>query len=166
MLFRSDPKDVKSYYERAEAKFLLTTDYQGALDDYNKVFEIDSTYQGVYFGRGYSKYMLEDYQGAIDDYNKDLKNNPDGNWLYYFIGIAKYDMQDYINALDDFTRVIANDSKNGDAYEYRGMCKIHLGQEYGCLDLLKAQELGCEFAAHDFSRNCVFEPDEEEEVGE
>lgn len=136
----------------------MQNDYQGALDDFNKAFEIDSLYEGEYFKRGFSKYHLDDNLGAIEGYNRDLKNNPNSTGLYYFI--ARYQAKDFANAIEDFKKAIIANPNDGNAYEYRGMCKINLGLVEGCLDIIKAKKLGCTFAEGDFKLNCGYESDE------
>jgi len=51
-------------------------DYHGAIQDFNKVIELNPNYALAYFYRGTAKSDLEDYHGAIKDYNKAIELYP------------------------------------------------------------------------------------------
>jgi len=81
---------AEEYFYRAYDKDMLQ-DYKGAISDYSKAIELNTTigkgYEefykiiGInsiaYFNRGRAKHKLQDYRGAISDYNKAIELNSD-----------------------------------------------------------------------------------------
>jgi tetratricopeptide (TPR) repeat protein len=55
---------AEEYFDRGKAKYDLG-DYRGAIQDYNKVMELNPNYAFAYLNRGVAKYALGDYKGAI-----------------------------------------------------------------------------------------------------
>ena len=48
-------------------------DYYGAILDYNKAIEMDSSYADAYANRGVSKYYIENKKGACEDWSKAIE---------------------------------------------------------------------------------------------
>ncbi|MEI6764357.1 MAG: glycosyltransferase family 39 protein [Bacteroidota bacterium] len=65
---------IDIYNNRGSLK-LSVHDFPGAIIDYSKAIEIDSTQPTIYFNRGMSRLSLNDFQGAAADFKKamDLK---------------------------------------------------------------------------------------------
>jgi len=109
----------------AKAKF-EAKDYQGAIDEFNKVIALDPTYTVAYAYRGHSKVKLADYRGAIEDFDKAIELNPRFDAAYVDRGYAKRFAGDYEGALEDFTEAIRIDSHYVIAYNSRGETRLRL----------------------------------------
>jgi len=62
-------KVATTYYNRGFNKGKLG-DYTGALQDYNKAIELDSSMAYAYYNRGFAKYRLGNLKGACSDWRK------------------------------------------------------------------------------------------------
>jgi tetratricopeptide (TPR) repeat protein len=109
----------------AKAKF-ESKDYQGAIEDFDKVISLDPTYTVAYAYRGHSKVKLADYKGAIDDFNKAIELNPRFDAAYVDRGYAKNFSGDYEGAQADFTQAIKIDPHYVIAYNSRGEIRLKL----------------------------------------
>ncbi|BAY20276.1 TPR repeat-containing protein [Calothrix sp. NIES-2100] len=88
--------DLKRGIERLEKE-----DYQGAIDEFNKVLEIEPKNIYAYVGRGAAKMYLKQYQSAKSDFDTALEITPDISLAYYFRGITNYVLQDKPAAMSD-----------------------------------------------------------------
>ena len=135
-------KTAEDYFNSGYAKAELKK-YREAIQDYNKVIELNPNFVNAYYNRGIAKFNLQDYREAIQDYNKVIELNPNYADAYYSRGNAKGKLQDYRGAIQDFNKAIQLNPKLAEAYNNRGLAKIISGQkDSGCLDLSKAGELG------------------------
>jgi len=118
---QKDPTDFVAYAARAIAKGNLK-DYQGALQDYDKVIELvvndDNIKQDVYYismmydYRAFVKYHLKDYHGAIQDYSKAIELKPK-DYIYYNRGrVYQMNLKDVVAAMKDFEMVIMKSEDN------------------------------------------------------
>ena len=66
----------KWYSIRAYAKF-QTGDYEGAIEDYNKAFNLETDdYKIINFdNKIYVKYYLKDFEGALNDFDYEIQNS-------------------------------------------------------------------------------------------
>lgn len=147
-------KPEEFYINRASTKF-FKNDYQGALEDCNKLFEIVSEAKRPYFMRGEVKYFLKDYNGAIDDFTMNLKYNADSveditivDSLTYR-GLSKGMLENWNGALKDCQDALRQSSitqypSNTIFYELQssgakfciGISKIKIGNTLeGCAEL-------------------------------
>ncbi len=113
----------KCFNTRGAAKAHLG-DYSGALTDYNKAIEINSSYVDAYYNRGVLRENIKDYSGALADYTKAIEINPSYADAYYSRGLVK-----------------ANSKEHGDLKD-------------ACEDWKKAAELGDEGAAELLKKHC------------
>ncbi|MFV0345386.1 MAG: tetratricopeptide repeat protein [Bacteroidales bacterium] len=67
-----NPKHYMAYINRGSDKSELE-DFRGAIDDYTKAIELDSTKLVAYVNRANNQKRLKNYSRAIDDYNKTLR---------------------------------------------------------------------------------------------
>lgn len=136
---------------------LQSSNYSGAISDYTKAIELDSTMIEAFVLRGTCKNVLGDYRGSIPDfeqaiiffnlfvdtslekpYKKELLANS-----YNGRGIAKSGLSDYKGAIKDITKAIEINDKKASYYLARGFARIGNKQKkLGCLDFSKAGELG------------------------
>lgn len=132
----------EEYFKRGLAK-ANSGDDLGAIAEWNKAINIDSTHAGVYYNRGFAKSKFKDYKGAMSDYNKAIEIAPYYSEAYYMRGLIKSIFEDDRGAISDFNAAIQNNPKYPEAYFARGLAKYHLMQvDEGCLDWSKAGELG------------------------
>jgi tetratricopeptide (TPR) repeat protein len=139
-------------------------DYRGALDEYNKAIELDTTdCSYLYMVRGELKFILKDYNGAIADYDVAIKNNHDCNYsfggekegqailetgfaydykLYFIRGNAKIELEDYRGAIADYNKSIEIDPNDSETFRNRGNAKIELEDYRGAIaDFNKAIQI-------------------------
>ena len=156
---------ASAYNNRGNAKYELE-DWRGAaIQDYNKVIELDPDDSGAYFNRGNVKYELEDYYGAIEDYNKAIELEPDDAYGYYFRGNAKFKLEDYYGAIEDYNKAIELEPDDAYPYYFRGNAKSELGRINAsivdmtivpCEDWKKAASLGHTNAANLVKTRCNY----------
>lgn len=137
-----NPRFSSAYVLRGDIRFEVK-DYDKAVKDYAKAIELDPKNVDNYFSRGYSKYWSGDKEGALKDFNKMVEIKPkDAEVLIKRAEFSKKIGNNKI-ALSDYSRAIKIDPSNPVAYAARGLLNLEIGEEeQGCLDLLKAEELG------------------------
>ena len=109
------------YKEKIEKQKLLLVsavekdwfeNYNDAIDNYNKVIELDPNYSEAYFLKGRtimerdSNKDLKDYYGAIDSYNKAIEISPNIIETYYKRANIFISLNDYENAIMDYNKII------------------------------------------------------------
>jgi tetratricopeptide (TPR) repeat protein len=70
-----NPKNIKAYIERGTVHRELG-DFISALNDYNKVIEVDSKNTTAYEGKGYVYYYLEDFDNALREWETAIAFDP------------------------------------------------------------------------------------------
>jgi tetratricopeptide (TPR) repeat protein len=103
------PEDI-SFLEQGEAK-LKIKDFQGAIEDFNKVLIFDPNNNVAYAYRGDAYLEIKNYQSAIENYDKSLKINPTIDFIYQNRGDAKKSLNDFQGAIDDYTKAIEIDAE-------------------------------------------------------
>lgn len=151
---------ANEYIKSGRIKYYPNEDYQGAIDDFNKAIELDSTNAKAYYYRGRAKRLIHNNQNyqreAILDYNKAIELNPKFEEAYNWRGIEYLFMYSKPSkAIEDFSKIIALNPKNAEAYYYRGCAKNILGQkDKACIDFKKALGLGYKNAIEAIKDNC------------
>ena len=90
----------------ANPAFIYLANYADALEDYNKVIELDPNYAEAFSARGDIKGFLQDHAGAIEDCNKAIELNPNYVDAFCIRGTAKLRAKDYRGAIEDFEKAI------------------------------------------------------------
>ena len=67
-----DPNYIRSYQNRGTVKAVLKN-YEGAIEDFSKVIELDSNYAVAYQNRGYAKKGMNDLVGAQKDFDRAIE---------------------------------------------------------------------------------------------
>lgn len=134
------PNQVLSYFDRALAKKLLK-DYEGAIEDFSKVIDLNRKMRGeenkfsesIYLERGFCRFLVADDKGAIEDYTKAIKFNPYSYIAYGRRGIVKDFIGEFEEAIIDFTNSLDFYQENQryelnriNLHEKRGMSKFAL----------------------------------------
>lgn len=133
--------------------------YQGksleALAAMRKAIKLDSTYVLGYYGRAIIYLEKKQYKDAINDFNAILNLN-----AYFFPavkgrGVAYLNSSEYKKAIIDFNTVLNFDNEDEKTIYLRGLAKLYLSNLYdGCMDLLKASEMGYSLADKDLNKYC------------
>tara|TARA_B100000475_G_C14997723_1_gene315019 strand:+ start:488 stop:1234 length:747 start_codon:yes stop_codon:yes gene_type:complete len=117
-------------------------DFQGALEDFEKLIKEEPNNAYAYFSRASSLASLGKLQEAIDDANKAIELDPNLAEAYENRGSVKAMTGNQGGALLDFNRAIERDENYASAYRNRGAVKSDLGNYEGALvDFNKAIKL-------------------------
>lgn len=93
------------------------------------------------YNRGYN-WEKTIYISALEDLQKATalgKNDVD---VLYEIGFAHQNLKELDKAIESFSKVIELNAEHSDAWHKRGLCKIDANYKGGCIDIMKAAELG------------------------
>jgi regulator of sirC expression with transglutaminase-like and TPR domain len=132
---------------RADVKRVLE-DYQGALEDLDKVHVLHPNNAFTLSSRGHAKKKLKDYQGALEDLDKAHVFNPNDAFILITRGDVKRALKDYEGALEDLDKAHVLDPNNAFILTIRGNVKRALKDYEGALEDLNK--------AHLFDPNNVF----------
>ena len=113
-------------------------DLENALNNFNKVIKLNSSFGNAYSYRGFCKHLLNDTKGAFDDINKSQEINMNNSFNYFFMGIIYID-SNLETAKNLFSAVIDADpnfniEKGGNAYIMRGKVKMYQQDLKGSID--------------------------------
>lgn len=151
-----DPLDPATYTDRAKT-YSYKKDYNKAIEDYNKVLELDSTgkqAEAAFYYLGRTKMLIGKDEEAIKHFDKLLELVPTDYEGYFLRGTAKSNIMDIDGSIKDFDLAINYNPNYMEAYANRGVQKINkiptnekLGKKIDCLedpcaDLLKAKRMG------------------------
>ncbi len=121
-------------------------DYKGAVEEFNKAIEIDSTDWTLYANRGTYRMRTGDIKGAIEDFSKVIETNSEDDKALFQRGAAKIESYDYKGAVEDFTKVIKIKADSYLAYYQRGLSRYYMEDFQGSIeDCNKVIELNANF---------------------
>jgi len=130
------------YLERAQQRFEGGY-YEGAVDDYSRALEIDSSNEEIWLGRGLAREKLKDFEGAFSDYTKAIDIRDDFFRAWINRGNVLFKLERYRDAIDDFNAALVYQSDYAPAIYNRAMAKAKLKDKAGaCADLERAEQLG------------------------
>lgn len=121
-------------YENAGLKDYENKDYKSAIENFNKVIEIDPNNKDAYFNRARAKSELGDSKGSIEDNNKVIELKPDFSMAYNNRGWENFILKNHIEALKDFNKAIELEPRNAVAYDSRQETKFALNDFAGCME--------------------------------
>ena len=78
-----------TFYFNSGCNKIELQDYQGAIEDFNKVTDINPNLKEAYNKRGFAKERMKDWVGALNDYKNYDKLNDNGFGIRYKVLIAK-----------------------------------------------------------------------------
>ncbi len=154
------PQDAEAYFRKGNENFALGK-YKDAIEDYNKVIELDPQIVEVYYIRGLANYALGKFEEAIEDYDKAVELDPQRAEAYCGRGFAKYILGNgsrdlhkpeeaikyYKRGIKDYNKAIELDLKCVEAYNNRGIANRLLGNyEEAIEDYNKAIKLNPQLA--------------------
>ena len=118
----SDEIKKKKYmpYWQNGCENIKDKNFEAAINDFNKVIEIDPYHDSAYHQKAEALQQLRDYQGAIDVYSDCLKLIPNDAFALYRRGALKADLEHYSDAIDDFNKAICiaeNDNMDSVGHE-------------------------------------------------
>jgi tetratricopeptide (TPR) repeat protein len=101
-----NPKSIEVYY--GIGMFAQETgNYNKAIEAYNTILKIDSTYNDAHFNLGYIHLVyLKDYPKAVLYYSNNIKFHPTNFEAYYMRGMSYQKMNDKQNAEADYRKAL------------------------------------------------------------
>lgn len=140
--FLHSPKPVsnaqKQLYQEGVNKYEVGN-YEGAVEDFNHVIELDPQNALAYNRRGDAYYRLGDYEQAEADASQALLLNPQDANAYFDRGFAFSELGKYKEAIADYSQAIKLNSEDAYAYYGRGLSRIQLKDNKGAIgDFSKA----------------------------
>jgi Flp pilus assembly protein TadD len=123
---RVTDNNFTAYYGRGTV-FLNLGNYRQAIEDYDKVVEINPKYAEAYNNRGTAYSNLGSYRQAIGDYDRAIEINPKYEKAYNNRGVASKHLGNYQQAIGDYDKAIEINPKYAEAYNNRGTAYSNLG---------------------------------------
>ena len=95
-------------------------DYQGAIQEFSRVIEINPNFAVAYYSRGLAKFDLGNREEAIPDYTQAIEINPDYIDAYLGRGIARLALGDILGTIADANQIISINNHYAPAYKLLG----------------------------------------------
>ncbi|QKQ77382.1 tetratricopeptide repeat protein [Nostoc sp. TCL240-02] len=140
--FLNSPKPIsnaqKELYQEGLDKY-DAGNYEGAVEDFNRVIELDPKNALAYNKRGDAYYRLGDYEQAQADSSQAILLNPQDGNAYFDRGFAFSELGKYKEAIADYTQAIKLNSDDAYPYYGRGLARVQLKDNKGAIgDFSKA----------------------------
>jgi len=113
------------YKHRGMAKF-AQSNYQDAIQDFNKALELDPKSYRVAYYRGVVRSVLKQFSEAIDDYTMSLEINPYQAFCLFRRGQSYFHIGDYPQALSDCEASLAMEPNNETVKKFRVLVQSKL----------------------------------------
>lgn len=149
-----DPKNPAYLLKRGEAKYRSGKSIF-AIQDFNRVIQLDSENSMAYALRSAIYVELKDYKSAIEDCKKAIEIDPDNETAYVRMGDAYSSMEpkNWIEAMKSYNYAINLNPNNKLALHNRGVAKKELKDYHGAIeDFNKAILLDAEFGSSYMNR--------------
>lgn len=131
-IIEMNPDDAEAYCNLGNL-----SNYQLAMENYNKSLKINPYFAAAYLSRGERIFYNGDKVGAMADFQKTIEIEPDNHSAYYWRGQAKASLKDFSGAIDDYSKAIEKCA----CYHYylsRGCAKKDMNDDEGAIqDYLK-----------------------------
>jgi len=98
----------------------MSSDYDKALADFNRVIELRPTYGKEYFNRAEIHYAKGDFARAIADYDQAIRTGYTDSVVYTRRGTAYFKQENVARALTDYNQAIARNPLDYEAFTFRG----------------------------------------------
>src|SRR6266487_48211 len=96
------------------------SDYQHAIEDFDRAIVLDPNYAWAYGNRGITYRSSKNYERALRDFNAAIALDTNLDWVYVGRGEVHRHLGNYDLAIQDFDRAIALDPNYAQAYGSRG----------------------------------------------
>ncbi|KAF3888007.1 MULTISPECIES: tetratricopeptide repeat protein [Nostocales] len=127
-------EELSQLYIKLGDEYFEKGKYDGAIEAYNEVLQINPKDIIIYYKRGLARYHLGDYEGAIADYSQAIRINPYYGKVYTRSGLARYHLGDYEGAIADYSQAIRINPNDAFAYKNRADVRSHIGDRQGALE--------------------------------
>ncbi len=135
-IIKKNPNIPNIYYQRG-FRMAQLSNYNLALEDFNKAIELKIDFQEAYLSRANLKYNLNDLDGAIEDVSLAIITNPNVSKNYYRRGQYKKKKKDWNGAILDISKAIDIEPTNKSYYFLRGVLFHELGDNSSAAEDLK-----------------------------
>lgn len=102
-------------------------DFAGALQEFDRVLQINPQLVDAYYKRGRCRFELGDRTGAIVDYNQALQLQSERTEIYLSRGLTKLALKDNTGALADAEQTLKLNKNLAPAYSLQGTAYRRLG---------------------------------------
>jgi tetratricopeptide (TPR) repeat protein len=103
LIFSTDSAYI--YFSRAYA-YDEIKNYSAAINDLNRVIEINPLYSNAFNNRGNAYFGIKNFNSSIKDYNNSIRLNPDSDLPYRGLGDVYREMRQFNNAIKAYKRGI------------------------------------------------------------
>ena len=119
----SEPNNADLYNIRGN-NYLISKDYDKAIQDFNRAIQINPHYKEPYNGLGIAYRNINKFDKAIESYNKAISLDPSYFEAYNNRGVAYMFLKDYDNMCSDFEKACKLGScEKITANRIKGLCK-------------------------------------------
>jgi len=116
--------------------------FEAAINDYDKVIELNPSNEPALYYRGLCRFGLKDPKGAIADFNAAIELDPEDKNAYEYRDRAQAVLRDRNDALNDFNKVVELTPREATAYRNRAAVEVMKKEcEKAMADISKAIEL-------------------------
>lgn len=119
-------KKASDHYRQGELKSSFF-DNDGAITEYLKTIEIDSTFEDAYNKIALIYFNKKDYHNAIKYMNSYIRMTNNNADALYIRGMAKFSAEDLQGSIIDFDNAIKINPKHVRAFYSRGLAKNKIG---------------------------------------
>jgi len=148
------PQNKGALFARAHCR-QMTEDTSGALQDYDRLIGLDSSYVMAFRNRGLIHYSRQDYDAAMRDAQRVVQLRPMESYGYFNWGLVAIGKSEFDTAVEKFGEAIRRDSTFADAWFNRGAVRLVLNQKKeACADWQRAMELGYRAAEEVLKQFC------------
>lgn len=149
-------KYAPAYLERAKLYYTFKKDYVLAVNDLNRVIQLDLDNVEAYYWRAKARYAGGDYVGADEDMTRYLDDDFFNIEALLTRGASRINIEDHAGAIDDFNEVLKLDKGNYFAMMNRGVAKAGLRKYAEALkDLDTAIEMKFDYSPSYLNRALV-----------
>ena len=122
--------EIEFFYEVRGLSFLSEDKFENALNDFDKLIEINKTSASHFFNRGCAKFHLVNYKKAIKDFDKAIELGKNDYEIYFNRGLSKFNLENYEGAIHDMNYANEKNICEEDPLIIRGYSYYYLGDSY------------------------------------
>ena len=123
---RIQQTNFQGYYSQGVQK-LNQGNFNGAIEDFNSVVQLNPRYYEGYCLRGLAEFHLGNLKAALSDFNSTLQLNPNHADAYRGRGTAYAQLGDFQKAIADFNQTIKIEPTSPDGYYNLGLANYKQG---------------------------------------